>query len=254
MKRILKTFLLSILLVMTLGTAAQAKDVCNYKAITTKQNTWYKPKGDEFIDWYYNSTDEFIREYNKYRYKVTVPANYYMKLTVKCNGSNTIYLHDALKAEYYNGDYYATSSAYTYNIALPKGTYYFGASYNDNKLAFKYKLCKYANKPNYKSTKALNWKANKKLAIVQMPGHNYTRWYKIKLTKKKRVYIWGADRVAMLDAKHQFVKVVKNNNADGYAFASYAKLKPGTYYIAFPWKWEDDGYFDDCSVEIVWWK
>ncbi len=247
MKRVLRTLLLSILIVMTLGTVAQAKEIYKYKAITTKQNTWYKVKSNELISNNYNGS-EWVYTYTSYRYKVTVPANYYLTLTVRNNGYNPLGLYKALKADYYEY-YYADSSVKTYKIALPKGTYYFGQGYNDKNLAFKYKLYKYVNKPNYKSSKALNWNANKKLAIVQLPGHSYPRWYKIKLTKKKRVYIWGADHAVMLDAKHKSVRVESNNYADGYTYGSYEKLKPGIYYIGIIPDYSRNG-----SVEIVWWK
>ena len=251
MKRILRTFLLSILVVMAFGTAAQAKEV--YKAIATKQNTWYKPKRYEY-GWV---GDDYVETY--YRYKITVPANYYVTVTLKDKDSCRLNLYKSLKAASYDEieEFYTSSGAVSDNIVLQKGIYYFGLSYsNGGAAAFKYKFTKYVNKANYKSSKALAWNANKKIAIVQTPGHNYTRWYKIKLTKKKRVYVWGADNVAMLDAKHQYVKVAENNNADGYAYASYEKLKPGIYYIAFPWKWDrySDAFYRYGSIEIVWWK
>ena len=261
MKRVFNTFLLSILLVMILGTVAHAEkyvDKYAYKAIATKQNTWYKPKSENETYSYSEKNDVFTTTYTYYRYKFTVPANYYMTLTIKGSNYTSLEIYKALKAKNdndYCGSYdHSNSSAKTFNIALPKGTYYFCSDYNFGKLAFKYRLYKYVNKPNYKSTKALNWKANKKLAIVQMPGHNYERWYKIKLTKKKRIYIWGANDVDLYDAKRQPLQVSSNNNSDSYTYYSYNKLKAGIFYIRvlgarpyyeYPWY---------GSVEIVWWK
>ena len=102
MKRVFRTLLLSILIVMTLGTGAQAKDIYNYKEIATKQNTWYRPKSYEST---YNGNWVWTNTY--YRYKVRVPANYYITLTVYDKNYDDLYLYNALKANSDNYiDYY----------------------------------------------------------------------------------------------------------------------------------------------------
>ncbi len=259
MKRILRTFLLSILVVLAFGTVAQAKEVRNYKAIATKQNTWYKLK--EYDYKYDYSGNESIYTYTYNRYKVTVPANYYMVLSLK-KGSD-IRIYKSLKADYSKHiKYFYSDKNSSYNIVLPKGIYYFSGTWGDQVYgAFKYKFVKYVNKPNYKGTKALSWGANKKLAIVQTPGHNYERWYKVKLAKKKRIYVYGTDSyngVALYNAKHQRLRGTSNSNSDGYIYSSYNSLKPGTYYIRI-FGDRDEGLDEDTypwfgSVSIVWWK
>ena len=257
MKRVLKTFLLSILLVMTLGTIAQAKKVynSNYVAIATKQNTWYNPKMPEQT---YNGNSVWTNTY--YRYKVTVPSNYYLTLTIKSKDYAVLYLYKALNANWDNNlDSYSNESdprAKAFNIALPKGTYYLGNPFfNVDNFAFKYKLNKYVTKTNFKSSRAVTLLSGRKLAIIQLPGHNYERWYKIKVKKRKRIYISGARDIDLFNAKRQPLDVRSSDISDNSIYYSYNKLNPGIYYIrvlgARP---RDSNNTWHGSVEIIWWK
>ena len=251
MKRILKSLIISALIVIFLGTVIQAKEIKNFKVVSTKQNTWYVPK--TFT--YSHNGNDIISTF--YRYKINVPANYYITLSLKkTNGG--IYIYNSLTTnwEKYFMGYDSYSGKKTFNIVLPKGIYYFGNyGYSSNSVgAFKYKFTKYVNKANYKASKALAWNAGKKVTIVQSPGHNYERWYKVRLTKKKRITVYGAENIELYDAKHQYVEMTGNEYSDGTVFSSYDKLKAGTYYIRIfgarpyygnPWY---------GSVQIVWWK
>ncbi len=263
MKRVFRTLLLSVLIVMTLGTVAHATkniEKYNYKAVGTKQNTWIKPKGCESKGTYNSDYTVYTSTYTCYRYKVTVPANYYMTLTIKGEQYTDLYLSKALKGSSENPlDYWYNSQstgAKTFYVALPKGTYYLFSDYNYGKFAFKYKLCKYVTKPNYISSKALNWKANKKLPIVQLPGNNFARWYKIKLTKKKRIYVYGANDIDLFDAKRQPLEVRSSDDSDNDIYYSYNKLNAGIYYIRVlgirPRHYSSHTWHG--AVEIVWWK
>ncbi len=220
MKKALRTILLSVLMLAALVSTVQAKEV--YKAVTAKQNTWYTPKT---IDSKWNGSD-FV--WTNYRYKITVPAGSYVRVTFKSDdGWIEIYKTLAGQKEIMNVGS-SSDSVKTYNFVLPKGTYFLRGY---EKYRFKYQFIKYKNKANYKASKAVWLKAGKKTAVVQSRGHNYDRWYKIKLTKKKRVTVWGPEDVAIYDAKHQYVRVTKDYNADGNKHSSYDKLKAGTYYI-----------------------
>ena len=258
MKRILKSFLLSILIVMALGTAVQAKDVYkyNYKTIGTKQNKWYTTKEYEYdSDYTETETDSiWTYKYTYYRYKITVPANNYLTMTFK-NSNSSINVYKSLKADEELLSISPDSGKKSVNVVLPKGIYYFGLRYDST--AFKYKFTKYVTKANYKGTKALWWGANKKIAIVQTPGHNFERWYKIKVTKNKRITIWGADDIDLFNAKRQALRITEKTNSDGKTFTSYSKLKPGTYYIRIlgeKLRYRYSSYPWYGSVSIVWWK
>ena len=95
----------------------------------------------------------------------------------------------------------------------------------------------------------------RKLAIVQLPGHNYERWYKIKVTKRKRIYIAGARDIDLFNAKRQPLDVRSSDNSDNNIYYSYQKLNPGIYYIRVLGTRPRDYYNTwHGSAEIVWWK
>lgn len=97
-----------------------------------------------------------------------------------------------------------------------------------------------ADDKNYSPSTAKLIKAYKKTRVAISPMTLYTRWYKIKLTKNKKLSIYGQDSdgrtiedwdVYVLNSKLEQVKMVYNGSSVKPGLISQEKLPAGTYYI-----------------------
>ena len=142
------------------------------------------------------------QEYNeKYLniYKIKVPSDGYIKVTVnsdKCTGKHSSRVPAMLYTSYDIRSDHALDKYHIANfvpgkhyVALKKGTYYFypGAS----KLKFKWEHHAVSHGSNSRMSRAKKLTSGKNKRVCFAYGHEYTKWYKIKLTKKKKIQVFA---------------------------------------------------------------
>lgn len=192
MKRLLCIALSLVLVAGFAPMRAQASDwKIMYNISALKQNAFVNLKSD------YRNNNNGTRYYHLY--KINIPANSYIRIQTN-NSTNYINLYKQFNKnkKLYESDY--VISVYgkkTYNIVLPKGTYYI---YNDssNNLAVKWTYTQVKNPVNYCRAKAYPLAAGKKRTLVFNYKYEFGRWFKIQLTKKKAItitskYLDGSD-------------------------------------------------------------
>ncbi len=153
---------------------AEAKDYYNNQLVgTLKKNTWTTSKGTTRVYSGSNTT----HKYNLY--KISVPANAYVKIDTKMETG--LYLFDEFAKKRLPNFILESYSGSTYK-ALPKGTYYICTR---DKTKIRYNTYKAAASANYCYSRAQNLASGKKAIFTDRDGYN--RWYKIKLTKRKAI-------------------------------------------------------------------
>ena len=229
MKRLL---CIALSLVLTAGFApmrAQASDWnLKYNISTLKANTFSTIKPD------YKNYNNNTKEY--YLYKITVPANSYVKIkTNNKNNSLKIYKRFSKEKELHESDPAVSLSKKTsYYRVLPKGTYYI---YNDNSanVRIKYTFTKVKNPGNYCKAKAYSLAAGKKRTLVFNYKYEFGRWFKIQLTKKKAITITSkylderdySSHISVYDSYGHRIDTYELNNTTDRTQV----LPKGTYYI-----------------------
>ena len=225
------------------------------KIIELKQNTTLSSKG---YDTYYPDTDTYV--HTSIVYKITVPANGYIKLNVS-NKSAWIQIYKKINKEweYFSWDNEVADSTgkKLYYYVLPKGTYYIPG--NDD-TSFKWSFTKVARKTNYCRAKAQSISAGKTYTLISQYEYEHYRWYKVKLTSKKKLYIKckGLDRegtdvgadVAVYDSN----RIWKKTKLSGVTFRTTAKLPKGTYYIRLRVGDDvtDENYYSGRLCQLSW--
>lgn len=120
-------------------------------------------------------------------------------------------------------------------IALKAGTYFveMGDSYQQCKVKFTWTPAYKLDQGNYCTAKAKNLAAGTTVSVAQTPTIDYTRWYKIKLTKNQKVTIKtpyrNAGYVQLYSTSWQNYNF---NSSDVYTKTTVDKLPSGTYYIS----------------------
>ena len=185
MKRVLKQSicLLAILCIIA-GLApmkAQAYEKKGqYRIHSLSRNTWktYPEDGDNYIS----------------VYKFRISSDGYIKVNVntdKCTGRHTaraaLRLFTSYKVNEDNSpDYFITSFYEGENyLALKAGTYYFDSSHS--KLKFKYDFTSVSHGSNYCMQTAKKLTSGKNIKEVFAYGYEFTKWYKITLTRKQKI-------------------------------------------------------------------
>ncbi len=254
MKKYLKQLIcaLAILCLVAGFAPAQAEAATikgSYRIHTIKQKKWYTSISSE--------------KYTDY-YKFKVPSTGYIKLEV--DTSKTTSHHRApritIDTNYADGgirtvDVFNGTSC----IALPKGTYYFYATHENTR--FRYEFVKQSRTSNYCQAKAESLKAGKNKIVVFDYGYEFTKWYKVSLTKSKKIRIWAAPK----DGYGDYTPIVIDK--DGkihdvtflYANKSQTEVLPkGTYYILLSRDLQANrrhhknatGYYVERTVSFTW--
>lgn len=185
-------------------------------------------------------------------YKIVAPKRGYIRVEVKSpyeHYAASYVLCDSKKRELsgteddFYGEYYNGKS---HDFAVEKGTYYLKLYDPDGPsdlYKFRYTFNAVADKKNYTIKKAVTVKPGKNVACVIYTKDKqaaWERWYKIKLTKKKRVSLsysvgpgsytneWHAE---LCDSKGNWISPFwPDNGVEGTEYTP-RKIAPGTYYI-----------------------
>ena len=120
-------------------------------------------------------------------------------------------------------------------VALKAGTYYveMGDYYQLCKIKWTWTAAYKLDQGNYCIAKAKNLSAGTTVSIAQTPTIDYTRWYKIKLTKNQKVTIKTPYKNSAYIQLYSPSRQRYNfNNSDSFSKITTDKLTTGTYYIS----------------------
>ena len=213
--------------------AATYKTTTTIKKITLTANKWTTLKCS---DSYFNGPGTILTE--KYKaYKLTVPKNRFVKITVSKASTDKMFYVCKISGKKVQ-KVQLMSSRTNHFIALANGTYYLYTEETGVKI--KYSTIKFNNAANVSKGKAANLKAKTTEYAVFNPGTKNERWYKIKLKGKKNVSFTvdlidkhgkNGGVITIYDSKKN---VVLDHGAfwDGNPAPTYTgELDAGTYYI-----------------------
>jgi hypothetical protein len=223
----------------------------NYKVTTLKQKKWVTAKGNTYK---YNQ-DKYTNTYTYYVYKISVPANSFIRIDSK-NKSNSIYIYKSFNKNSYPSD--SIASFYDNNIyrcVLPKGTYYINA---DRGTTFKWQSTTTKNPTNFCRSRSARLRAGYKKWEVFNYGYEFDRWYRISLTARKPItvtmkqmgeYVWGID-FSIYNSRGYSVTCNELNDTNYRT----AVLPKGTYYIRV--YFSDYEAYDSINGRIAqfWWR
>lgn len=169
-------------------------------------------------------------------YKLTVPVDKYLRLTITpvtkdyVSSSVSIFTRNSNIKSYRVATLYGESTkTWKDYVALASGTYYL--SFDDVAKA-KVELLAAPNKANYCRSKAIALESGKTVTIVQTPDTDYTRWYKITLTKAKKLKVTSNHIINLYIFDKNGAKINTDNyNSSTKSETSSTKLAKGTYYI-----------------------
>lgn len=224
-------FVLLMILCLAYSTQIFA-DTTKTKVVNTSQKTWIKVKYDSYYD---ENKDEYI--YTNYFYKIQVSSPGFLEIKVK---DGDVRLFDRLPKP--EEDWSDISIAYidsdeTERIIVDKGTYYF-LHYSDVPMV-QYTFTSVKPTANYCMKKAATLKAGKNVTVCMSAKHFYSRWYKVKLKKKKSITFWSnaGDNIRVYNSKG---KKIDTEHAGTQSTKWFTKrLKKGTYYIRILPSWNE---------------
>jgi len=192
-----------------------------------------------------------------YVIKVTAPGELRFVLTGDDKNTNpSVYIYD-LKKDIIDGKAtgaYVNNSSSLKAISVDKGTYYLKVS---GKCRVVY--VKANNKVNYSMSTALSLNASTGVRVVQTPFYNYSRWYKIKTTSKKKIRYYAntvehASKIEMFNSRGKKLKTVKYGA--GYSYCTEAAQAAGVYYLRVPsyYMYETDYFMPGEIYSFKWWQ
>lgn len=204
--------------------AATAKH--NYKIISLSQKKWITAKQDSY--------NKNTNTYTCYLYKITVPANSFIRVDSKSKSKIIrIFKSINMKDRPNNSDpIFDLDKKTLYRCVLPKGTYYI---YADAGTTFKWRSFTTKNPTNFCRSRSVRLKAGYKKTEVFNIGYEFGRWYKISLTTKKPITVtmkqmdecaWGVT-FSVFNSHGSDV----NCKSVGNSLYRTAVLPKGTYYI-----------------------
>ncbi len=223
MKKLLSMCMAMLVLVIALMPAPVS--AADYTIKTLNAGTWAK------ASYNYNTGKSTY-------YMITVPKSGALTFTLQSDDNYSgvgIFKSksDAVNYTFKNSVRWVNYSDKSKSVAVDAGTYYLRVEADKCKYSFKAT----ANKANYRKTKALALKAGTKLWIAQSPNANYSRWYKITTTSKKKLYIasnWGryysnVENIAIYNSKGKRIETIANGSE--LKICTKSKMPKGTYYI-----------------------
>ncbi len=182
-----------------------------------------------------------------YVYKVVVPATGYLKIeTSGTNSSRYVRISRDVPKE--DNDY--DEEIYDgMKYGVDKGAVYLWMYYSGDKFRYTFKAAPVGS--NYNRTRAASLAKNLHKYIAMTPNYYFSRWYKIKLTKKQRLQIVerGGLEFRTYDSKGNDISLSKYTYESGNRYASGSALPVGTYYIVVL---KGHTYSDEVEVNYYW--
>ena len=229
-KRCLQTILAILILCCFNAKDASAAAASKYVAVPFAAGQSVTQKETGYV--YEEGTGKTIWTY--YRYRVKVPGEGVLKVTLRKGKSRisglSLSMYASLKAEEIVDDwFFSGKKKVVVTIPVSKGVYYFSGA---EKETLKYTFTQQKPGSNYSAKRALALNKGTKAVITQTPDYNFPRWYKIRLTGKKKITIQSeyASLAVLTDASRTPV-AVKLSGAKKNVLTSEKALKKGTYYL-----------------------
>ena len=241
-----------------------------YRFFNVKPNTTVNLKLYMTLeDTYDDKTEENVYTTVYNQYKMVIPADGYIKVNIQGRHDHDgidvfrkkrVYNSGKLAPHIFKVDYTDVRNGKNI-IPISKGTYYFEASFSGidtDTLPFSYSFTKTVFPANHSRAKAQTLKRGKKVEICQVPKKNYSRWFKIKLTKKQAITFWSdqGNHAAIFNEDLERLRI-KRAGEKGIKYSTVQKLPKGTYYLRmsraeFQYSYSEntDGYY----YTTLYWK
>lgn len=206
--------------------AATAK--YNYKIITLSQKKWVTAKPDSY--------NKNTNTYTYYLYKITVPANSFIRIDTRDKYSE-LNIYKSINKNKSIDNNHIFEPLYEDNLyrrVLPKGTYYI-YSFSD----FKWQCTTTKNPTNFCRSRSIRLKSGYKKTEIFNFRYEFDRWYRISLTAKKPISLTLLQMdESFLDPFSSIYYAIYNSQGlkvsckklSGINFRTSA-LPKGTYYI-----------------------
>ena len=190
-------------------------------------------------------------------YRISVPVNGFVKIVVS-NASADVKIYKSIDWSKYLYESNCIIRSYGKKVhyaVLPKGTYYLEVG---EKTKLKWTFTSMPNKTNYCRARAAALKSGKKPLIMFNYRYDHDRWYKIRITKRKKITI----SLKTLDADYNdiyFTLVnfrgirIKCPQLRGNTYQT-AVVPPGVYYICLERNDynSDDKYYGNRLCQLCW--
>ena len=172
-------------------------------------------------------------------YKIVVPGEGYITLSAKNTKGGVAYFDilDSNKEPFCDTETLFASGKKPQSIKVPvsKGKYYIRLNEDDywdlGGYAYaKNKFTSVKQPENYCMGKALTLKAGSYKKIYQTPKYSFDRYFKIKLTKAKKITIKSKSEVLIYDDEGNWIDTTSSDTG-GIWTNKTKKLKAGSYYI-----------------------
>lgn len=115
------------------------------------------------------------------------------------------------------------------------------------------------NDANYCLSKAKSLKAGTSIKVIQSPQNDYSRWYKITNTQKKKIYIWSnglssySSKITIYNAKGKKIETIAAGSDTKYC--TKTAQEKGTYYIRVHStgdNYKSPGYVNGEVITLKW--
>ncbi len=250
-KKIMAAVLAMMMLTLCIPQTVEAKDSYSYEVTSLKQNKWITLK---------SQTSEGDGIVKCYMYKMSVPANGYVKIE-SSNADVYVGINTELKKNTHPSDL-SRSNLKNNNIyyrVLPKGACYIYKMYGGSETTrIRWSFIKASNPSNFCRAKARKLGSGKKETIVFNEEYEYDRWYKITLKKTKpiTVYLKGIDDEVSTDDFCVYTSKGARINCPEYETGKSFRTpiqKKGTYYIRITKRDPSEVYsYDYATDKNIW--
>ena len=230
--------------------ARAATEKYNYKIISLSQKKWVTAKPDSY--------NKNTNTYTFYLYKITVPANGFIRIDTKSDFDFNIYKTiNKKKSIEDNQVYELLYEGKTYRRVLPKGTYYINAG----GMTLKWQFTTAKNPTNFCRTRSTRLKAGYKKTEVFNFGYEFDRWYRISLTARKPInvtllhldtYFLDGYSISSSIYNSQGIRV-SCKKLEGINFKT-AVLPRGTYYIRIHRSLDEHLRSFEGRICQFWWR
>lgn len=201
--------------------------------------------------------------------QIKVPKNGYLIFTTN-DSSKKIYINTKVEKDVYVGkaDYSGrlndvlTGKTKYYRV-LPKGTYYLWSDSSNSDLKLKYTFKSVSNPTNYARATASKLNSGVTKKVVFNNGYEYSRWFKITLSAKKKITINLKNLDDATTLNDPYFKVFNSKGTEvattavsgkSNQYVTKAAQKKGVYYVRidYPYYYSKPWYFASRIRNFSW--
>lgn len=229
-EKIWKIILTGLCMCFAVCISVQASSVSKYVSVSLpmKKTVTQKETGYEFNEKTGHAT------WTYYRYKVVIPGEGLLKVVLGKGSSRvsglSLSMYSSADSEDILDDwFFSGKKKQTVLIPVSRGVCYFSGAAK-SKMRFTFTAVKPGS--NYCAQRAVSLKRGVKAKICQTPGYDYSRWYKIKLTRKQKISFWSDQgNFVLLTDSHKIPIEVESSGSKSSKYTSVNAVPAGTYYL-----------------------